>query len=469
MLSGSVIHLTAPHAPDLLAEADTGVSNQDNITRLNNEGADHRLSFRVAGIRAGNWVRLLSDGVLVGQGRAQNPTAGEDVTVTVRTDGETVLEGGFHQIVAVQAAEELAEGGAESEPSEPLILLIGSVKDGTIVWTEGGVEKRVSMAATVGDAERAAVLHGVSHMAQSSVMIILTCGNASMDAGAVNGSFGGDLGSYSSSLGGSVPPGSSVPQGAPEGAGTAGSDGDPVESGGDARADSSESKSEQIGKAATGYRAARPRSEARAAGSLFQLALPSAVMGELSLPLREPDTVAVSMESRVTDVVLSFDLRGGAARHPSSAEADGLILRPPVRINDRGPSERDPWGVQIAPEVDLLRPAMKAIRPTDVPGSSDPAPVQAPQSEAPGQAGPSLEPPRADARDAGLGQDVSASWMPARTSPVAVRQAGLWRRSAEGLVDILLVTGMVYGMHHPSRREMLARPEGRRDGGRTSS
>ena len=55
-----------PSAPILLPSSDTGISNSDDITRLNNANTASELSFQVAGTVAGGLVSLEADGVVIG-------------------------------------------------------------------------------------------------------------------------------------------------------------------------------------------------------------------------------------------------------------------------------------------------------------------------------------------------------------------------------------------------------------------
>lgn len=105
---------TALTGLDLLEATDSGTSNTDNITNFNNSSADKRLQFRVTGVQSGATVRILADGVLIGQA-----TGSGEVTVT--TDGVTTLADGTRSITAVQVI-----NGTQSAPSTALILTIDS-------------------------------------------------------------------------------------------------------------------------------------------------------------------------------------------------------------------------------------------------------------------------------------------------------------------------------------------------------
>jgi len=89
------IHPLAPTAVELLAVSDTGISQSDRITSLDNNGAD-TLQFRVSGVTSGNQVTLYADGVAIGQAVASGGS------VDIVTNGTVPLSDGNHAITAVQ-------------------------------------------------------------------------------------------------------------------------------------------------------------------------------------------------------------------------------------------------------------------------------------------------------------------------------------------------------------------------------
>ena len=89
------IHPAAPAAMELLPKFDTGLSDSDGVTRLNNSG-EATLQFLVQGVRAGTEIELLAGDAVIGRATA----AGTSVVVT--TDGTTVLADGPHQVTARQ-------------------------------------------------------------------------------------------------------------------------------------------------------------------------------------------------------------------------------------------------------------------------------------------------------------------------------------------------------------------------------
>jgi len=94
---GNVILPSAtPGTVTLLAGSDTGSSNSDNITRLNNSSPATALQFQVTGTIAGATVTLLADGNVIGSATASG------TTTTVTTDGVQTLSDGFHVFTARQ-------------------------------------------------------------------------------------------------------------------------------------------------------------------------------------------------------------------------------------------------------------------------------------------------------------------------------------------------------------------------------
>jgi hypothetical protein len=110
--------LPAPGVPDLSAASDSGVSDADDITNLNNSAPGRALEFIVPGTVAGATVRILADGVEIGSAVALG------TATSVTTDGATTLSDGSRIITATQTA----PGGApSSDPSPPLAIQIDTV------------------------------------------------------------------------------------------------------------------------------------------------------------------------------------------------------------------------------------------------------------------------------------------------------------------------------------------------------
>ncbi len=89
------IHPAAPSSVALLPQFDTGASDSDGVTNLNNSpGAT--LQFQVHGVRPGMEVELLANGAVIGKAVATG------TSVVVTTDGTTVLSDGTYEITARQ-------------------------------------------------------------------------------------------------------------------------------------------------------------------------------------------------------------------------------------------------------------------------------------------------------------------------------------------------------------------------------
>jgi cyclophilin family peptidyl-prolyl cis-trans isomerase len=89
------INPAAPAGITLQAESDTGSSNTDKLTNLNNTPGK-TLQFQVDGVMADATVELFADGVLIGEAPATGTTA------TVTTNGTATLADGNRLIIAKQ-------------------------------------------------------------------------------------------------------------------------------------------------------------------------------------------------------------------------------------------------------------------------------------------------------------------------------------------------------------------------------
>lgn len=85
-----------PGAPVLTAASDTGLSNSDGLTRLNNADPSRVLSFSVPGTVAGATVALYANGTLVGS------TIASGTTTVVTTNGSTSIADGLVNFTARQ-------------------------------------------------------------------------------------------------------------------------------------------------------------------------------------------------------------------------------------------------------------------------------------------------------------------------------------------------------------------------------
>jgi cyclophilin family peptidyl-prolyl cis-trans isomerase len=104
-----------PNSVNLNPASDTGLSNTDDLTKLNNSSQASRLGFLVSGVEAGATVTLYANDVVIGS--AVVPDGSDSLTVV--TDGVTVLLDGTFSITAVQTRD-----GADSLASPPLTLTV---------------------------------------------------------------------------------------------------------------------------------------------------------------------------------------------------------------------------------------------------------------------------------------------------------------------------------------------------------
>jgi hypothetical protein len=101
-----------PGAPDLLPGFDSGLSNADDLTRLDNSAAGSALQFSVPGTVAGATVTILADGAPVGSAVAAGPTT------VVATNGSSDLPDGVRSITARQT-----EPGKELSAASPALAV----------------------------------------------------------------------------------------------------------------------------------------------------------------------------------------------------------------------------------------------------------------------------------------------------------------------------------------------------------
>jgi len=92
-----VLVTRTPGAPDLVAAYDTGQSDSDDTTKLDNSAPSRVLQFSVPGTVPGAMVRLYADGTFIGANTAAGPTT------IVTTNGVFDLVDGAHSITARQA------------------------------------------------------------------------------------------------------------------------------------------------------------------------------------------------------------------------------------------------------------------------------------------------------------------------------------------------------------------------------
>lgn len=90
----NVPSISAPLQPALLAAFDTGISNSDRITRLNNSSGGSTLQFSVDGTIPGANVNLYANGTLIGTALASGSTT------VVTTNGSAAMADGLRSITA---------------------------------------------------------------------------------------------------------------------------------------------------------------------------------------------------------------------------------------------------------------------------------------------------------------------------------------------------------------------------------
>ena len=112
---------TPPPVPDLLAASDTGVSDTDNLTRLDNSSAAKTLQFAVSNTVSGATVTIYADGTAIGS------TTATGTTTTVTTDGAHDLADGSHVIIARQTQ----PGNPDAVSSLPLSVTIDTATPAT--------------------------------------------------------------------------------------------------------------------------------------------------------------------------------------------------------------------------------------------------------------------------------------------------------------------------------------------------
>jgi cyclophilin family peptidyl-prolyl cis-trans isomerase len=84
---------------DLLPISDTGSSDSDNVTRLNNSDGSSTLQFQVGNVVPGATVKIFAGTTLIGQATA--PTTG-GTSLTITTNGTAALANGLNNITATQ-------------------------------------------------------------------------------------------------------------------------------------------------------------------------------------------------------------------------------------------------------------------------------------------------------------------------------------------------------------------------------
>ena len=111
-----IVYLAA-RSPDLIVTTDTGISDCDNITKLDNSDGSKTLQFAVFGTTPGATIKLYADHTtMIGS------IVATDTTTTVTTDGTHDLADGVRDITATQTI-----GGTESGHSLALKIQVDTV------------------------------------------------------------------------------------------------------------------------------------------------------------------------------------------------------------------------------------------------------------------------------------------------------------------------------------------------------
>ncbi|MBI5817780.1 MAG: hypothetical protein HZA88_02245 [Verrucomicrobia bacterium] len=139
-----------PTGVDLLAASDTGASNSDRLTNLDNSAPGKALTFRVSGTVTGATVTLYDGAIAIGSATV----AGTETDVT--TDGATTLGSGVHFITAAQTASgKLASAAspAVSVTIDTASLLLTRAVSRKVHGSKGTFDLNLNLAGTNGTVE----------------------------------------------------------------------------------------------------------------------------------------------------------------------------------------------------------------------------------------------------------------------------------------------------------------------------
>ena len=129
----------APGAPALAPAYDTGISNSDDITNLNNHNMLTELQFTVPNTVSGATVTIYADGTAIGSATA----SGSSTTVT--TSGSFTLTDGSHSITAQQTM----SGWTQSLGSQALTIIIDTTPPTVTVNLAAGQTNPVHVTLTI--------------------------------------------------------------------------------------------------------------------------------------------------------------------------------------------------------------------------------------------------------------------------------------------------------------------------------
>ena len=141
--TASVPVYVAPKAPTdiaFLASSDTGISNEDGLTKLDNE-----LHFRVYGVIDGAEVSIFCDGTMIGQGMASS-----DGSLVIVSDTDVDLTEGTHQITARQVLRDQAVDIGNYDTTTDIFSDMSTVMDITVDLTAPVISSTPSYVTGVG-------------------------------------------------------------------------------------------------------------------------------------------------------------------------------------------------------------------------------------------------------------------------------------------------------------------------------
>ncbi len=130
---------SAPSGVTLLAASDTGISNSDRITRLNNSSGGQTLQFQVTGTVAGATVQLFAGATLIG-----SAVAGGASTI-VTTNGSFTLTDGVHSITARQT-----EPSEVQSPASPALQITVDATAPTAAFAAVAPDPRLVPVSSIG-------------------------------------------------------------------------------------------------------------------------------------------------------------------------------------------------------------------------------------------------------------------------------------------------------------------------------
>ncbi|MEM6391412.1 MAG: SdrD B-like domain-containing protein [Planctomycetota bacterium] len=105
--------------PDLIASSDTGVSDTDNLTRLDNASDARRLGFEIEGLLAGDLVEVLADNGVDPPIVISRDITLNDGSLSVVTDGQTAVADATYSLRA-----RITDAFGQWPVSDPLVVTI---------------------------------------------------------------------------------------------------------------------------------------------------------------------------------------------------------------------------------------------------------------------------------------------------------------------------------------------------------